>query len=228
MKRSLINTLLADGEDFFAANSVALPSFALWRPDEFSRRVSAGHENVVASRLGWLVSDFALGDFAAEGLVAFCASAGGGAGNYAERLLILRDRQRIPDRFHRRRVKDLINCGPGNLCLRLHRTTPSDTLDETANLQVAVDGAVRKLAPGARLLLRPGERVRIDPLTFHECQAEAGDLIAREISTATDEMLDSFFLPQIALAMSIVEDEPARRLLVSDYPDQFPELAAAA
>ena len=226
MERSHINTLLADAEDFFAAAGVVLPPFAFWRPDEFARRVRAGHERLVISRMGWLVSDFGLDNFAAEGTVAFCAGAGdsGGARNYAERWFILREGQRIPERFHRRRTKDIVACGPGNLCLRLHRTTPDAAVDETANLEAEVDGAARKLAPGARLVLRPGERALIEPMTFHECRAEQGDLIIREISTATDEMLDSFFLPHIGLAADIDEDEQPRRLLVSDYAGQFPEL----
>ena len=223
MERSRINTLLADAEDFFAAENIALPPFAFWLPDELGRRVRAGHEKLVASGMGWLVSDFGLEDFAAEGMVAFCAGAGE---NYAERWFIVREGQRIPERFHRRRTKDLVNCGPGNLCLRLHRSTPDATLDETVNLQVEVNGTARKLAPGSRLVLRPGDRALIEPLTFHECRGEQGDVIVREISTATDEMLDSFFLPGISLAVDISEDEQPRRLLVFDYAGQFPELVA--
>ena len=228
MERSRINTLLADAEDFFAASNVALPEFAFWHPDEFEHRVRSGHERLVVSGMGWLVSDFGLDDFASEGMIAFCSCAGASdidAGRtYAERHFILRESQRIPTRFHRLRTKDLINCGPGNLCLRLHRSTPSGVLDETVNVQTEIDAAVRKLTPGARLVLHPGERVLIEPMTFHECWAEQDDVIAREISSASDEISDTFFLSQIGFATALDEDEKPRRLLISDYAKRFPEL----
>ena len=227
MQRSRINTLLADAEDFLAACRVALPPFAFWTPDEFERRVRDGHERLVAAGMGWLVSDFGLDDFAADGVVGFCSCSGTDQQDgrtYAERHLVLREGQRIPHRFHRRRCKDLINCGPGNLCLCLHRTNPDDGLDETANVQVQVDGLTRKLAPGARLVLRPGERALIEPVIFHQCRAEQDDLVAREVSSATDEESDTLFLPQVGLAAAIEEDEMPRRLLVSDYAGRFPEL----
>lgn len=232
MRRSHINTILADGEDFMKIRNVTLPPFANWDPETFTEKVTAhGYAEIVQRGLGWTVTDFGLDDFAKEGLVVFTARMGDhnllsrGRGKlYGEKYLIQRDGQRTPFHTHRVKTEDVINKGQGSMMLRLFHAMETGDLDEDRLLRVQVDGQTREMAPGEVVVLRAGESLTIEPNVYHEFSASGGDVLASEISLANDDANDNFFYDPVGVALEIEEDEPPRRLLVQDYPSLFPSL----
>lgn len=225
MKRSQINTILADAEDYFDVCNITLPPFAYWDPEIFADKVrNANCGEIVQRGLGWTVTDFGLGDFTKEGLVVFTTRMGDyrqlatGRGKlYAEKHILQRCEQRTP--FHRHEVKteDVVNRGQGTFVLRLFHAQASGDLNESKAVKLQVDGQTRELAPGEAIALRPGEGLTIEPGIYHEFTASGKDTIATEISLANDDASDNFFYDPVGVAQEIEEDEPPRRLLVQDY-----------
>ena len=72
--------------------------------------------------MGWDVTDFGSGDFAARGLLLLCTRNGiqGQAGErpYAEKLMVVRDGQETPFHFHVK-AEDIINRGGGDLVVEV-------------------------------------------------------------------------------------------------------------
>ncbi len=233
MKRSLINTILADAEDFVRDCGMSLPPFAYMDPDALVAHVENRGEEIVRSGLGWTVTDFGLGDFRTNGIVVFTARMGdhsrlsSGRGKlYAEKFIIQRESQRTPAHCHRVKTEDVINRSDATFVLRLHHSTATGDLDEGRKVEVSVDGQVRELSPGEKIALKNGEGLTIDPGVYHEFTASGGDALAVEVSLANDDANDNFFYDPVGVAQEIEEDENPRRLLVQDYPRAFPKIAA--
>ncbi len=220
MRRSEINAALREADAFLAAHAVALPPFARWAPD---RLLGGGDiSGIVLPRLGWDVTDFGGGDFARAGLTLFTlrnglAAPSGGlpVKSYAEKVLIVRDRQLTPMHTHARKTEDIIHrAGDGTLMVELGPAPPGseDVVD------VWTDGVVRHLSPGQRLALGAGESVTLVPGCFHSFWAEGGTVIAGEVSSLNDDLTDNLFLGGGHRYATVDEDEAPYRLLVSDYP----------
>ena len=232
MRRSQINTVLADAEDFILGCGMAMPPFAFWDVENFRDMVNdKGCEQVVRSCLGWTVTDFGLGSFAENGLVVFTVRMGDhtkletGRGKlYAEKFLVQREGQRTPAHCHRVKTEDVINRSDATLVLHLHHSTSSGDIDEAKKVETFVDGQARSFMPGESIALNNGESLTIEPGVYHDFSAAGGDALAVEISIANDDANDNYFYDPVAVAQEIEEDEPPRRLLVQDYADQFPGL----
>lgn len=233
MKRSQINMLLADAEDFFQDKNIHLPPFAYWSPKEFAENVKKnGYQSIVTSGAGWILTDFGTGDFTTKGIVVFTTRMGdyrklsSGRGRlYAEKFIIQREDQVTPLHRHLVKTEDIINRGDGLFCLRLYHSTPTGDLDVTTNVKFDQDGLRRSVAPGDVIKLKPGEGITIDEDIFHEFWAEKEDALATEISLVNDDATDNYFLPEVT-PLTVDEDEPPRRWLIRDYLLQFPELFA--
>ncbi|MBF2735198.1 MAG: D-lyxose/D-mannose family sugar isomerase [Betaproteobacteria bacterium AqS2] len=236
MKRSHINTILADAEDLINGAGSFLPPFAFWPPEELVANVrSKGCEGIVTAGLGWTVTDFGLDNFIENGLVVFTLRMGdhhqlaAGRGRlYAEKLLVQREGQRTPFHYHNVKTEDVINRSEATLNVHLHHAASNGELDESRRLNVMVDGQRREFLPGASVTLRQGESLTIEPKVYHDFVAAGGDVVASEISLANDDANDNFFYEPVGVANSIEEDEPPRRLLVQDYPSHFPALLREA
>ncbi len=234
MRRSHINTILADTEDFIRAQGMPLPAFAAWGPDELEEKVrDAGCGQIVRRGLGWAVTDFGFGSFPEHGLVVFTTRMGdhrrldSGRGKlYAEKILVQRQDQRTPFHYHRVKTEDVVNRSEATFVLHLHHATEAGDLDEQRRLVVEFDGQQREYSPGESIALGPGESVTIEPKVYHDFMARGGDALAVEISLANDDANDNFFYEPVGVAQEIEEDEPPRRLLVQDYAARFPELSA--
>ncbi len=82
-------------------------------------------------QLGWDITDFGLGDFETTGLILFTIRNGTleelqkpGGKTYAEKMLIVRERQVTPTHFHFQKMEDIINRGGGRArdpAVELHR-----------------------------------------------------------------------------------------------------------
>ena len=62
MKRSEINKIMQDADDFIRSFGFLLPPFAYWSVDEFRRR-KADAGAILKTRLGWDITDYGRGRF---------------------------------------------------------------------------------------------------------------------------------------------------------------------
>lgn len=223
MKRSEINAILRKGHAFIAAHGYVLPPFAALSPHEMQSRRS-DLSGMVDARLGWDLTDYGGGDFAARGLFLFTARNGKAADLavgrgmlYAEKIMFSRKDQLAPMHRHDVKAEDIINRGGGTLALELFMSDAHGAIDRSAGVQVPVDGTMRDLPPGGVLRLGPGESVTLLPGVWHAFWAEEADVLIGEVSTVNDDETDNIFAEPVSRFAAIEEDEPPWRLLVSDY-----------
>lgn len=222
MKRSEVNDILLAGAEFFRSFGYVLPPFAHWSPD----RLRAEDHAVIAARgLGWDITDFGLGDFATTGLFLFTARNGriadletGGGMVYAEKIMITRDGQVTPSHRHHAKTEDIINRGGGRLVLELWTSGSDGRIDRKAPVALRSDGLPLNLAPGAHLVLEPGQSVTLTPNIWHSFWGE-GDVLVGEVSTVNDDLNDNWFVDGVGRFARIDEDTRPVHLLVSDYAE---------
>ncbi|HEX9857723.1 MAG TPA: D-lyxose/D-mannose family sugar isomerase [Paracoccaceae bacterium] len=222
MKRSRINRIMDQADDFIRSFGFTLPPFAYWTPEAFRARPDAGR--IVESRLGWDITDYGQGRFDEMGLFLFTLRNGqladlqrGGGMCYAEKLLISRRDQLSPMHTHVIKAEDIINRGGATLCVELFGSDASGAFDASRGGRVHCDGIAREFAAGEVLRLAPGESVTLMPGDWHAFWGEGGDVLIGEVSTVNDDLTDNIFREPIGRFAEIEEDEAPRHLLVSDY-----------
>src|SRR5690606_26707009 len=146
IRRSQINAIIGEADEFIRSFGYALPPFARLSPAQMKERRSelAG---VVEARLGWDITDYGSGDFSRTGLFLFTARNGraadlaGGRGMlYAEKIMISRRDQLAPMHRHDVKAEDIVNRGGGTLALELFMSAPDGSIDRQADVTVATDG----------------------------------------------------------------------------------------
>lgn len=225
MKRSRINEIMLQGDEFIRSFGYVLPPFAYWTPEEL--RVRKGQApGIFEARLGWDITDFGAGDFDALGLFLFTVRNGNAADLatgrgllYAEKIMIARQDQVTPMHRHVIKGEDIINRGGGRLTLELFASDAGGSLDRKAGVTVMTDGVERSLAAGGKLKLEPGESITLTPGIWHSFWAEGADVLIGEVSTVNDDRTDNIFADPVGRFAEIEEDEPPMHLLVSDYDD---------
>jgi len=223
MKRSQINQILQEADDFIRSFGHILPPFAYWTPAEMRRRKSE-ISALITARLGWDITDYGLGDFRKTGLFLFTTRNGrladlkaGGGMCYAEKIMISRQDQLSPMHRHIVKAEDIINRGGAKLALKMFSSDASGALDRAADVPVMVDGVARTLPAGATLLLDPGESVTLLPGNWHAFWGEGGDVLIGEVSTVNNDLTDNVFADPIGRFATVEEDVAPLHLLVSDY-----------
>ena len=223
MKRSRVNSILAEAQEMIGRFGFALPAFSRWTPDEFTAR-AAQARHLIDARCGWDVTDYGAGRFDEMGLFLFTLRNGlledlrAGRGMcYAEKLLISRRDQLSPMHTHLLKAEDIINRGGADLVVELFGSDESGAFDGERGTAVWCDGVLRECAPGEKLRLAPGQSVTLRPGDWHAFWGEGGDVLIGEVSTVNDDETDNVFRDPIGRFSSVEEDEPPARLLVSDY-----------
>ncbi len=223
MKRSQINTILAQADDMMRSFGVALPPFAYWAPDEFVARAPQAR-HLIDARCGWDITDYGAGDFDTMGLFLFTLRNGllgdlqqGGGMCYAEKLLISRRDQLSPMHTHVVKAEDIINRGGADLVMELYGSDDQGNFAEDRGGQVMCDGIVRRFQPGEKLVLGVGESMTLRPGDWHAFWGEGGDVLIGEVSTVNDDETDNVFRDPIGRFAAIEEDVEPKHLLVSDY-----------
>ena len=125
MKRSEIQAAIAWAKELLAQNGFALPMFAHWSVEEWrARRTQA--DTIIKTMRGWDVTTFGHEDFTQMGAVLFTIRNGlpdGSAGcPYAEKLILMKEGQVLPNHYHVQKTEDIINRGGG--CCSSRCTTP--------------------------------------------------------------------------------------------------------
>ena len=223
MKRSEVNEIIRQSDDFIRSFGFVLPPFAYWTPDEMkSRRGEIG--GIVDARLGWDITDYGESRFDEMGLFLFTTRNGrlsdlqdGGGMCYAEKIMISRQDQISPMHRHIVKAEDIINRGGATLAIEMFESDADGNIDESAPVIVATDGIKRRLAPDDVLRLAPGESVTLMPGNWHKFWGDGGDVLIGEVSTVNNDLTDNVFREPIGRFSKIEEDEAPIHLLVSDY-----------
>ncbi len=222
MKRSRINTIMAEADEMIRNYGFVLPPFASWTPDQFRARTDA--QAVIDGRMGWDITDYGQGKFDTLGLFLFTLRNGrladlqrGGGMCYAEKLLISRQDQLSPMHTHVIKAEDIINRGGATLVVELCGSDDNGACAPDRGGNVFCDGIARAYGPGEKLRLAPGESVTLMPGDWHAFWGDGGDVLIGEVSTVNDDVTDNIFVDPIGRFAEIEEDEAPTHLLVSDY-----------
>lgn len=222
MKRSRINTIMAEADAMIRHYGFVLPPFASWTPDQFRARSDA--QAIIDGRMGWDITDYGQGNFDALGLFLFTLRNGrladlqrGGGMCYAEKLLISRQDQLSPMHTHVIKAEDIINRGGATLVVELYGSDDHGAFAADRGGHVFCDGIARAYAPGEKLRLAPGESVTLMPGDWHAFWGDGGDVLIGEVSTVNDDVTDNIFVDPIGRFADIEEDEAPTHLLVNDY-----------
>jgi D-lyxose ketol-isomerase len=228
MKRSRINTIMAEAGELIARHGFVLPPFANWSPDEFRARRDVARR-VIDARCGWDITDYGQGRFDTLGLFLFTLRNGsladlrrGGGMVYAEKLLISRQDQLSPMHTHVIKAEDIINRGGATLVVELYGSDDRGSFARDRGGMVRCDGIDVPYGPGQKLKLAPGESVTLMPGDWHAFWGEGGDVLIGEVSTVNDDVTDNIFVDPIGRFAEVEEDEPPTHLLVSDYDRWLP------
>jgi D-lyxose ketol-isomerase len=224
VKRSDINTILAEGDAFIRSFGYVLPPFAYYTPAELKNRVAEDSQGIRNGNLGWDITDFGGGKFADLGLFLFCVRNGSAldlkAGRgmlYAEKIMISRRDQVCPMHRHIVKAEDIINRGGGTLVLELFESQADGSLCPVSDVHIVSDGRMKTLKAGGHLALQPGESVTLMPGTWHAFRGEGADVLIGEVSTVNDDLTDNIFRDPVGRFASVEEDAEPVHLLVSDY-----------
>ncbi|MCC5841206.1 MAG: D-lyxose/D-mannose family sugar isomerase [Opitutales bacterium] len=189
MKRSDINRAFDDASKCFARHGWVLPPNPRWD-----------------------ITDFGLGTFDASGLVLINLAE---EPEYCEKLMYARHMQVTPMHTHKAKKEDII-CRQGRLAIELWTARP-DEAEAGATGSVRRNGEASTFMNGEPLILQAGERVTLEPGTWHAFWADSEECVIGEVSTANDDANDNFFVdPNIGRFPEIDEDEPARIRLISE------------
>jgi D-lyxose ketol-isomerase len=226
MKRSEVNKIMQEADEFIRSFGFLLPPFAYWSVDEFRRRKSEA-SSILKTRLGWDITDYGAGRFGSFGLFLFTVRNGlvddlpkGRGKLYAEKIMISRRDQFSPVHRHNLKAEDIINRGGGQLVLELFMPDAKGDIDRKREVTVETDGVTRRLPAGGKLSLSPGESITLLPGVWHGFVAEGKDVLIGEVSTVNDDLTDNVFAEPIGRFSTIEEDVAPLHLLVSDY-DRF-------
>jgi D-lyxose ketol-isomerase len=220
MKRSEINGLIQQSQEFFRQMNFYLPPWAYWKPEEWKGRYASCSE-IADNMLGWDLTDFGSGDFHKCGLILFTIRNGNikkDKKSYAEKAMIVEELQETPMHFHWSKMEDIINRGGGNLVLELYASDENGQLSNKP-FTVKTDGMIRQLNAGDRIILHPGESICLEQGIYHRFygEQEKGRVFVGEVSAVNDDNSDNRFYEPVGRFPEIEEDEPPLHLLVSDY-----------
>ena len=226
MKRSEIQQAISWAKDFLEQYHFALPMFADWTPEEWkSRRKEA--ETIIRTMRGWDVTTFGSDDFNKMGAVLFTIRNGlpdGSAGcPYAEKLILMKEGQVLPNHFHKQKTEDIINRGGGVLLIRVHNSLPDGSVDREGDVRILCDGIERFVPAGTEVEITRGNSMTMYPGLYHQFTPKpgCGDVIAGEVSSINDDHTDNFFEIDCLRFIPVEEDCPITVPLCNEYEALF-------
>lgn len=221
MKRSEINSMIAESISFLESMNFKLPPWAYWTSEDWKGKQATCGE-IVENMLGWDLTDFGSGDFYKRGLILFTIRNGNIKKDqkpYAEKAMIVEELQETPMHFHWHKMEDIINRGGGNLVIELYDSVGDDKFSDKP-LEVKIDGVLRTVEPGGKVILTPGESICLEQGMFHRFYGEPdkGKVFVGEVSAVNDDSNDNCFYEPVGRFPQIEEDVAPLHLLASDYP----------
>lgn len=222
MKRSFINNTIVQAHAFARKFQIQLPEFAYFTLDEWRAKDPDIWQEVIDLQLGWDLTDFGGGHFDTLGLGLFTLRNGSLTDKrynkpYAEKMLLVGVNQETPLHFHFSKMEDILNRGGGSLCMQIWCATEDEQLDTERRVTLSVDGKKQELAPGEKLILKPGQGVCFPPKTYHRFWAEQAPVLGWEVSMVNNDYIDNRFLNPLERFADIEEDEPVKWVLCNEY-----------
>lgn len=211
--------MISDAISFIESFRFQLPPFAFWDLATWhSNKKQASH--LISAGLGWDVTDHGQGDFNKSGLVLFTLRNGHPSNEnsqgYAEKLMVSQVGQVVPFHYHKQKTEDIINRGGGLFKIEVCNSTAEGKLAKS-DCAVYIDGQRQNVQAGTTFTLEPGSSIHIPPGLYHKFWSDQAPVLIGEVSTVNDDLTDNYFLEEIGRFPLVVEDEPIRYLLVSDY-----------
>ncbi len=221
MKRSEINGIIKEGIAFFNEQKFYLPEWGYWTQEEWKARDPGNLSEIFNNQLGWDITDFGSGKFDNRGLLLFTIRNGNTyqkGKTYCEKIMIVKEEQETPLHYHWNKTEDIINRGGGNLVMELYSSNETGEMTNE-NLQVSIDGVIKNVGPGEKLILTSGQSICLTPGLYHRFYGEkgAGKVLTGEVSTVNDDAHDNRFYQEIGRFPEIEEDQAPLHYLVSDY-----------
>ena len=187
MKRSEINTVLAEAADIFQRHGWTLPPNPRWD-----------------------ITDFGWDRFREFGLVLVNLTE---QKEYCEKLMLSKQNQVTLAHTHRSKKEDIISRF-GTLAIQVWDNPEKKSGGE---MDLIRNGEVVKVKSGDVVYLHSGERVTLTPGNYHQFWAVGEYCVIGEVSTANDDVNDNFFIePNIGRFPAIEEDAPPYARLVSE------------
>lgn len=226
MKRSEINTIMRQADNFIRERGFYLPPFAYWSPGEWKDKGTEVRE-IVENRLGWDITDFGGRRFDTMGLFLFTLRNGSldemrakRGKLYCEKLMVVGVDQVTPMHFHWNKVEDIINRGGGKLVIQLYNANEEEGL-ATTSVTVTLDGVKRRVNAGDAVVLSAGESITLPPRLYHKFWGAERRVLVGEVSLVNDDERDNRFYEPIGRFPEIEEDEKPLHLLVTDYSKYY-------
>lgn len=223
MKRSEINNSLIWAKALLEKHQIKLPPFGYWTLEDWKNKTQ--ETAVIRSvMLGWDITDFGNDRFDEFGAVLFTLRNGSLKDSslgtpYAEKLILLKDGQRLPLHHHASKTEDIINRGGGVMGIKLYNSLPDGAVDYNSPVDVDLDGVRKTVGPGEELHILPGESITLRPFMYHLFWAMAGqgDLICGEVSSINDDKTDNYNAEPVSRFAAVDEDAPILHPLCNEY-----------
>lgn len=222
MKRSEIRQAIDWAKVLLADSGFALPMFASWDLAEWKAR-RAEADTIIRTMRGWDVTTFGHDDFSQMGAVLFTIRNGlpnGSAGcPYAEKLIMMKEGQVLPNHYHAQKTEDIINRGGGVLLIKVYNSLPDGSVDLTGDVRILTDGLERYVPAGTYVEITRGNSMTIYPGLYHLFTPKpgCGDLIVGEVSSINDDRTDNYFSEVRPRFIPVEEDEPIVTPLCNEY-----------
>jgi len=223
MKRSEINNYISEAKAFFSKHQFLLPPWAFFSPEDW-KKAGPEYTEIRDNMLGWDLTDFATGDYLKCGLLLFTIRNGNFANKaypkpYAEKIMIVREKQITPTHFHWNKMEDIINRGGGDLCIQVWKANKAEEKTNDS-FTIQIDGVTKTFKGGDIVRLKPGESITLEPYVYHMFWAENGMTLVGEVSMVNDDNNDNRFFEQLGRFPGIIEDATPLHLLCNEY-DKF-------
>lgn len=226
MKRSEIQQAVSWAKAFLKENNFTLPMFADWTPEEWKSHWKEA-ETIVRTMRGWDVTSFGCDDFSKMGAVLFTIRNGlpdGSAGcPYAEKLILMKEGQVLPNHYHRQKTEDIINRAGGILLIRVFNSLPDGSVDREGDVRILTDGIERIVPAGTEVEITRGNSMTMYPGLYHMFTPKpgCGDVIAGEVSSINDDNTDNVFADGCPRFLPVEEDCPLTVPLCNEYEALF-------
>ena len=223
MKRSQINQEIRWAKALLEKSNIKLPPFGYWTMQEWI----SGERSIDIIKevmLGWDITDYGKDRFNELGAILFTLRNGSLKDSsigtpYAEKLILLKEGQRLPIHYHASKTEDIINRAGGVLAIKLYNSLENGDVDYESKVTVDMDGVKYVFAPGEEIDIMPGNSITLRPFVYHLFWAKAGcgDLVCGEVSSINDDNTDNYNAEDVSRFSTVEEDEPILYPLCNEY-----------
>lgn len=223
MKRSQINQELNWAKELLEKNNIKLPPFGYWTLEEW-KLSKKNLQTIREVMLGWDITDYGKDEFNELGAVLFTLRNGSLKDSqvgtpYAEKLILLKDGQRLPLHYHASKTEDIINRAGGVLAIKLYNSLENGEVDYESKVSVDMDAITYDFAAGEEINVYPGNSITLRPFSYHLFWAKegCGDLVCGEVSSVNDDNIDNYNGEEVSRFSKVEEDEPILHPLCNEY-----------